>query len=678
MLQKIARPVAVYQAFIEKYVKPAYLDSNKVVQLGVAESASQNTLTRAVLSRSGVLTGNGAVDSLVSFGLGVLDPTDATYSGSVGKSAGEAWNEPNPEQSKFRLELAQLIRKDIADSASFFKNAGDTYGVDYAYRYELGERVLWLTQAVIMGGSQGIFQFQMVLFHDGMDGDPYSTQFDNPSSDIGTECYGSLSYCRVETAAFAQRYLAIWSAEARGAAVFDAKSLKFVFKKFDLPRGDLLQSVAMTTDERHLLQQNSDGTFYVHRIADGETVLEGRIVDDEVIVWTPDMHFDSTTEGAHFVNLRFPGQIGQYTFQQFDSRLRVPGLVQKVLSGEYKPQTVAVGVPPRLSGTLNVADGRITGIVTPDSLGEMRGIRVYQDGILTDNVFAVSSGTEVKIDVARLPGARWVSVVALDEEGLVSLPVGRDLGADASLSKVRLLSVGVDQYDDERIQDLGLAVADAKTLADSLARLDGKTIQLAASDVLPDGEASPQAVLAAAEKLASEAQPGEQAVFFFAGHGAKGEDGRFYMATSNTDPENIAGTALSWDQLSAVLAKSKARMTVFIDACHSGAAGTDFFATNDDAVSGILKNIPSGLTVFSASKGRELSEENQKLGGGQFTQAVASVLSGDRAKFDLNRNGVIEVSELYVGVKRQVVERTEGRQTPWLARNQMVGDFALF
>ncbi|MCB2052398.1 MAG: hypothetical protein KDE63_13315, partial [Novosphingobium sp.] len=324
----------LYQAFTEKYVKPAYLDSNKVVQLGVAESASQNTLTRAVLTRSGVLTGNGAFDSLVSFGLGVLDRTEATYSGSVGKTAGEAWNEPNPEQVKFGLELAQLIRNDIVDSASFFKNAGDTYGVDYAYRYELGGRVLWLTQAVIMGGSQGnFFNSQMVLFHDGMDGDPYSTQFDNPSSDIGTECYGSLSYCRVETAAFAQRYLAIWSAEARGVAVFDAKSTKFIFKKFDLPRGDLLQSVAMTTDERHLLQQNSDGTFYVHRIGDGATVLEGRIVDDEVIVWTPDMRFDSTAEGAHFVNLRFPGQIGQYTFQQFDSRLRVPGLAQKVLAG---------------------------------------------------------------------------------------------------------------------------------------------------------------------------------------------------------------------------------------------------------------------------------------------------------------------------------------------------------
>ena len=165
---------------------------------------------------------------------------------------------------------------------------------------------------------------------------------------------------------------------------------------------------------------------------------------------------------------------------------------------------------------------------------------------------------------------------------------------------------------------------------------------------------------------------------FFARHGVKGEDGRYYMATSATDPENISGTALSWDALSAVLARSKARMTVFLDSCHSGAAGTDFFATNDDAATGILKGIPSGLTVFSASKGRELSEENPSIGGGVFTTALTRVIARDRTDYDLNGNGIIEVSELYVGVKRQVVEQTEGRQTPWLARNQMIGDFALF
>jgi hypothetical protein len=47
-------------------------------------------------------------------------------------------------------------------------------------------------------------------------------------------------------------------------------------------------------------------------------------------------------------------------------------------------------------------------------------------------------------------------------------------------------------------------------------------------------------------------------------------------------------------------------------------------------------------------------------------------------KTDRNHNGVIEASELYATVKRAVVETTEGRQTPWFARNDMVGDFVPF
>jgi hypothetical protein len=45
---------------------------------------------------------------------------------------------------------------------------------------------------------------------------------------------------------------------------------------------------------------------------------------------------------------------------------------------------------------------------------------------------------------------------------------------------------------------------------------------------------------------------------------------------------------------------------------------------------------------------------------------------------DRDHNGVIEASELYATVKRAVVEATEGRQTPWFARNDLVGDFVPF
>ena len=105
------------------------------------------------------------------------------------------------------------------------------------------------------------------------------------------------------------------------------------------------------------------------------------------------------------------------------------------------------------------------------------------------------------------------------------------------------------------------------------------------------------------------------------------------------------------------------------------------FATNDEAASGLLANIPSGLMIFAASKGREVALEHPKIGNGYFTLAVADVIAKNRKKHDRNGNGVIEVSELYYGVKKQVVDQlrnSKQKQTPWLARNQMVGDFAVF
>lgn len=68
----------------------------------------------------------------------------------------------------------------------------------------------------------------------------------------------------------------------------------------------------------------------------------------------------------------------------------------------------------------------------------------------------------------------------------------------------------------------------------------------------------------------------------------------------------------------------------------------------------------------------------EALGGGLFTNAVADVIARNRQVHDLDGNGSIEASELYVGVKRLVTDRTEGRQVPWFARKEMVGDFSVF
>jgi hypothetical protein len=124
-----------------------------------------------------------------------------------------------------------------------------------------------------------------------------------------------------------------------------------------------------------------------------------------------------------------------------------------------------------------------------------------------------------------------------------------------------------------------------------------------------------------------------------------------------------------------VLAKAHTKIAVFLDTCNSGAAGTSFFATNDASVSALLDRAPSGILIFSASKGREESEESPGQGGGVFTSAVISALTDPKA--DLNHNGVIEASELTPLPSARLSKPRRGA-TPWFARNDMVGDFIPF
>ena len=78
----------------------------------------------------------------------------------------------------------------------------------------------------------------------------------------------------------------------------------------------------------------------------------------------------------------------------------------------------------------------------------------------------------------------------------------------------------------------------------------------------------------------------------------------------------------------------------------------------------------------AASKGRQDSGETEL--GGNFTVSIIRALTLNRQKTDSNNNGAIELAELYGAIKRDVVVATKGAQTPWIARNQMVGEIPLF
>lgn len=355
----------------------------------------------------------------------------------------------------------------------------------------------------------------------------------------------------------------------------------------------------------------------------------------------------------------------------------------------------AVQTPPVLDGRLETAEaGRIVGKAIVDAPNGVRAVHVYQDGVLTDRIEPIADPRNAPLDVARLPGARWATLLAIDGAGMASQPMGRDLGAPPSLGRISIVAIGVDTYTGSGLPPLHVAAADAGRLVDAV-RTSASAAGRAVGKVKPlvNNLVTRASVLAAVEEVTSSAEPGETLVLSFSGHGVGDAKGQFYLAMHDTVLTDLKNTAISWPDLAESFRNFKGRVVVLLDACHSGMAGTQFFASNDDIAAQALAAMPSNVVLFAASKGREFSYESPSVGGGLFSLAVADVIAGRRAEHDLDKNGMIEISELLRGVKQKVIvygrparegvaaqkgASEVGTQTPWIARNLMVGDFSLF
>lgn len=459
----------------------------------------------------------------------------------------------------------------------------------------------------------------------------------------------------------------------------DRPTRKFIWTGEGLPNGDLLADAWLTRDRRFVVQLNSDGNFYIHSLArKGETVLSGRITDDEVAIWTRDYHYDATAEAASIIDLKFPGQDGQFSLDRFGPERRVPGLALMVLAQKWTPpEGGEIGVPPSLVGTLSADGSELMTASLHYDVREVTHLSVFQDGVLTDTFDVKESGAGPDISFARLKDARWISVIATSADGLASLPVTMDVGPPAQPESVnRVLAIGINTYGNDALPSLNYALRDAGQLLDVLGKPQGAEPAFTIMEGPRDRRATPEAILAATETLLSGLSRGDHAVLFLAGHGLQDKNGRFYFATSATDPADLEHTALAFDRLSAVLERTEARVTVLLDACHSGLAGNSISATNDDLANNLAR-LKSNITVLAAAKGRQESQGRYETGG-LFTHAIAEVLGPDRGRYDRNRNGRIEASELYRGVKALVVEQSEGQQTPWIINSRLVGDYALF
>ncbi|MFO0930871.1 MAG: caspase family protein [Gemmataceae bacterium] len=194
--------------------------------------------------------------------------------------------------------------------------------------------------------------------------------------------------------------------------------------------------------------------------------------------------------------------------------------------------------------------------------------------------------------------------------------------------------------------------------------------------VIPPKEASADRIRTEIRQLGEKAHPNDLFVLFLSGHGMarrsqqRAEDyepGTFYYICHDTDAAKPESTVSARD-LHDLLAKIKGRKLLLIDACHSGAVGSN-------PHSDISEGAP--FLILSACRPNQEAIEPTELAlvrgvdkHGLFTQGLLTVLGGDANGKPAARQRTVTARQLGVGVRSriaallQLLEKTEDVQVP--------------
>lgn len=242
--------------------------------------------------------------------------------------------------------------------------------------------------------------------------------------------------------------------------------------------------------------------------------------------------------------------------------------------------------------------------------------------------------------------------------GPAAPPVSKDI---AFQGRRRALCIGVANYKEPRLR-LQAAARDAEALA-TLLRERSRTLGFDVT-VLTNEKATRVAILDAVTNLTKQSGTNDTILISFSGHGQLDEQGDHYLIPYDGDPEHLESTAVPMDKVRAPLARAGApRRIMLLDACFSGADGTNLIAAAKASSSQILPDKVlqemskgSGTFILASSRADERSFEDVGPGGsglGFFTKHVLAGLRGAADKLPSadpdahgNSDGLVSMDEL--------------------------------
>ena len=232
--------------------------------------------------------------------------------------------------------------------------------------------------------------------------------------------------------------------------------------------------------------------------------------------------------------------------------------------------------------------------------------------------------------------------------------------------------IGVSTYQQARLT-LEYADDDAKALHDFYTTHFQGMVHPDQFQVLVNEQVSRAKFLKTVGEVLRRAEPEDLVILFLAMHGlldASGQD--LYFLTHEADPNLPEAQGISRHDLLRQIDRSKARKIILLlDACHTGAfaasqtmlARRSAGAADINRLLGAMGEAQDGVAVMSSSTAAEFSQEGQQFCGGHgaFTCAL---LTGLKGTADTNKNGLVELRELFDHTYRVVKASTKSNQHP--------------
>ncbi len=405
--------------------------------------------------------------------------------------------------------------------------------------------------------------------------------------------------------------------------------------------------------------------------------------DGDWIASTPDGYFASSPEAARSLYYVPAAGFASYAFENFAGVLRTEDVVRQRLAGNvrYRFPAPRVITPPDVVNTSQAPTLDFKESTYPFT-GQVSGprkittVRAFVNGLPVVAKPVDAREAAVKFAIPLSSSHNRIAVYAFDEAGYASNGEYFDVVRRPESSKLpdlHVLAVGINTYQNA---PLDFAVSDAEKMARVFEAQKGSVFANVHATTLTEESATQTNILNGLTAQKTKVTARDLTVIFMAGHGVR-HNGEFYFVTYKGSLDSPMANSIEWRDISRLLEAIPGTKLLILDACHAGAIIRGLSVPNDLLAAQMVGEKRGGVIVFTASKGRQQAAENHALGGGEFTLAMLRALGEESAQADLNRNGYVELSELVDYVSARVYRRSRGRQTPWLARRQMFGDFSL-